>query len=340
VHEQRLAVCPATTVTGPLRVVALGGGHGLGASLRALRRAFPDAGQATVTAVVTVADNGGSSGRLREEFPGALPPGDLRMALAALCPEDSPWVPLLHHRFHSAGSLNGHAVGNLLLLGAAAEAGDEVAALGAVGELIGARGRVLPMSSVPLDIEAHVALPDGTRSTLHGQAAVAKPAGRILGLRLHPLRPPACPEAVEAIMGADAVLLGPGSWFTSVLVHLLVPGLAAALVETPARVVIALNTEADRETAGLAAADHLTLLRDTAPTLRADTVIADTSVTGRVDGRSRAAIEAATAALGARLVIEDIARRRPDGSSAGTHDPDGFAAVLRAVLGAPVKPLA
>jgi hypothetical protein len=104
--------------------------------------------------------------------------------------------------------------------------------------------------------------------------------------------------------------------------------------------VIALNTEADRETAGLAAADHLTLLRDTAPMLRADTVIADTSVTGRVDGRSRAAIEAATAALGARLVIEDIARRRPDGSSAGTHDPDGFAAVLRAVLGAPVKPLA
>lgn len=327
----------------PLRIVALGGGHGLGASLRAVCHAYPEPASASITAVVTVADNGGSSGRLRTEFPGVLPPGDLRMALTALCAEDSGWVPLLHHRFRSNGPLDGHAVGNLLLLAAAAGAEDEVAALAAVGSLIGARGNVLPMSSVPLDIEAHVALPDGTRSTLHGQAAVAKPAGRILGLRLHPFRPPACVEAVEAITDADVVLLGPGSWFTSVLVHLLVPGLAAALVGTTARVVVALNTETDRETAGLAAADHLALLHDTAPELRVDTVIADTVIADTsttAPALTGPSIEAAAAVLGARLVVADIARRGPDGRPTGTHDRDAFAAVLRAVFDGTPKPLA
>lgn len=314
----------------PLRLVALGGGHGLGAGLSALCRAFGDRGEATLSAVVTVADNGGSSGRLRGEFPGALPPGDLRMALAALCPDDSPWVPLLQHRFSSAGPLDGHALGNLLLLAAAERAPDPVSALAAVAALVGARGQVLPMSSVPLDIGAEVQLRDGSRTTLRGQAAVAKPAGRILELRLEPARPPACAEAVAAIGEADGVLLGPGSWFTSVLVHLLVPQLAAALVSTGARVVVALNTRVDRETAGLPAADHLTLLHRYAPTLRVDTVVADPSVVA--EAATRVTVTAAAAELGARLVVTEVARRCPDGSVAGVHDPDRFGAVLRALF--------
>src|SRR3954465_11585963 len=136
-----------------VRAVALGGGHGLAAPLGALGRVT-----GWVTAVVTVADDGGSSGRLRREF-GVLPPGDLRMALSALC-DDGEWGRLwrdvLQHRFASAGALHGHAMGNLLILSLWELLGDTVEGLDWVGRLLGARGRVLPMASVPLDIEATV----------------------------------------------------------------------------------------------------------------------------------------------------------------------------------------
>jgi len=315
-----------------LRVVALGGGHGLGASLRALCRAFPDQATVALTAVVTVADNGGSSGRLRTEFPAALPPGDLRMALAALCPPDSPWVPLLQHRFTSRGPLDGHALGNLLLLAAWEAAGDPVAALDTVVSLVGARGRVLPMSAVPLDVHARVRLVDGRLVTVRGQAAVARPPGRIEALAVEPADPPACPAAVAAVTEADVVLLGPGSWFTSVLVHLLVPNLAAALVATRARVVIALNVGDDGETAGLAAADQLALVHAHAPGLRVDTVLADAVLPA--DGIAAAAgdVRSAAAALGARVVVAELAGRRADGRRAAEHDSTAFADALRCVI--------
>src|SRR3954470_19950637 len=145
------------TADGP-KVVAFGGGHGLSASLAALRRVTPN-----LTAVVTVADDGGSSGRLRDELD-ALPPGDLRMALAAMAGDDdwgATWSGLLQHRFRGDGPLGGHAVGNLLLTGLAELTGDPVAALDLVGRLLGVTGRVLPMSPVPLEICAEVVGPDG-----------------------------------------------------------------------------------------------------------------------------------------------------------------------------------
>src|SRR5690625_2945918 len=141
----------------PLKVVALGGGHGLAASLRALRHVTSD-----VTAIVTVADDGGSSGRLRQEL-GVLPPGDLRMALSALCDESDwghTWSDVLQHRFSSAGPLDGHALGNLLIVSLWELLGDEVAGLDWVGKLLGADGRVLPMAAVPLEIQADVILPN------------------------------------------------------------------------------------------------------------------------------------------------------------------------------------
>ena len=137
----------------PLRVVALGGGHGLAATLRALRTFCHD-----LTAVVTVADNGGSSGRLRREL-GVLPPGDLRQALAALCRDDEwgrTWASVLQHRFESAGELHNHAVGNLLIVALWELLGGHVEGLDWVGRLLGAEGRVLPMAAVPLDIAAQV----------------------------------------------------------------------------------------------------------------------------------------------------------------------------------------
>ena len=136
-----------------MKVVALGGGHGLAASLAALRRVTRD-----ITAVVTVADDGGSSGRLRREF-GVLPPGDLRMALAALCGDDdwgTTWSKVVQHRFGGDGELGGHAVGNLLIAALWDLLGDPVAGLDWVGRLLRTAGRVLPMAAVPLDIVAEV----------------------------------------------------------------------------------------------------------------------------------------------------------------------------------------
>jgi uncharacterized cofD-like protein len=309
----------------PLRVVALGGGHGLAASLAALRRVTPD-----VTAIVTVADDGGSSGRLRREF-GVLPPGDLRMALAALCGDDSwgdTWSRVVQHRFGGSGELAGHAVGNLLLAGLWDVLGDPVAGLDWVGRLLQVTGRVLPMAAVPLEIVACVAgldaaAPDAVRE-VHGQAAVAVTTGRVRSISLVPADPPAVPEAVEAILAADWVVFGPGSWFTSVLPHLLVPSLAAALAATPARRLVALNLiPQPGETEGFSPHRHLEVLADHAPSLSSDVVLADM---GAVAG-SEDELEKAAGLLHASLVLSDVAAA--DGAR---HDPVRLAAACRDVF--------
>ncbi len=303
-------------------VTALGGGHGLFASLSALRLMSD-----RLTAVVTVADDGGSSGRLRDELD-VLPPGDLRMALAALCDDSEwgrTWSDLLQHRFRSAGTLDKHAMGNLLIVALWEQLGDTVAGLDWVGRLLGARGRVLPMASVPLVVEADVRR-DGaaTRETVVGQSRVAVTEGRIEQLRLVPADPPACPEAVEAVRAADWVVLGPGSWYSSVLVHLLVPELATALHETDARVCVTLNLAAERgETQGLTATDHLEALHRHAPGLRVDAVLADPSAVEDVDELADAA-----QAMGARLLMRQV--RRGDGTP--RHDPLRLAAAYRDVF--------
>jgi len=214
------------------RIVALGGGHGLHAMLSALRRLDAD-----LTAVVTVADDGGSSGRLRREVPGTVPPGDLRMALAALAAPDRGgqlWATTFQHRFAGEGALTGHPVGNIVLVGLTQVLGSTVAALDAMGEVLGAGGRVLPMSCEPLDIVAEVEGLEDDRAAvrrIRGQVAVAATPGRVRTVALDPPNAPGCPEAVAAIDHADLVILGPGSWFTSVLPHLMLPDIAAALVK-------------------------------------------------------------------------------------------------------------
>ena len=275
-----------------LKVVALGGGHGLHASLSALRRITTN-----LTAIVTVADDGGSSGRLRREL-GVLPPGDLRMALAALCGDDEwgkTWERVVQHRFKSEGELHGHAVGNLLIVALWELLGDPVSALDWVGRLLGAQGKVLPMATVPLDIEAEVEL-DGVITTVRGQVACALTSGRVQSISLIPPNPPVSPEAIRAISDADWVILGHGSWFTSVLPHLKVPELAKALHATRARRLVILNLAPQPgETAGFSPQKHLEVLRLHAPSLRIDTVLADTSVV--ID---LSALEKAAAALGGR----------------------------------------
>jgi uncharacterized cofD-like protein len=301
--------------------VALGGGHGLSATLSALRLMSD-----RLTAVVTVADDGGSSGRLRDEL-GVLPPGDLRMALSALCDDSDwgrTWRNVLQHRFSSSGDLDRHAVGNLLIVALWELLGDTVEGLDLVGKLLGARGRVLPMAAVPLEIEADVDDGEGGLVVVRGQSAVALTVSRIESLRIVPAAPPACPEAVAAVDAADWVVLGPGSWFTSVLPHLLVPELAAALHRTSARRVVVLNLSPDSgETAGMCAEEHLDVLHRHAPGLRVDAVIADP---GAVDDVG--VLMASADALGARVLLRQV--RVGDGSA--RHDPLRLAAALRDVV--------
>lgn len=304
-------------------IVALGGGHGLSATLSALRQITTD-----LTGIVTVADNGGSSGRLRDEF-GILPPGDLRMALSALCGDDEwgrTWARILQHRFSGEGPLGGHALGNLLLSATWDQLGDTVRGLDLVGELLRARGRVLPMSSVPLDIAAEVHLqsaPDKV-SIVRGQAQVATVRGQVLSVQLEPVDPPACPEAVQAVKDAEWVVIGPGSWFTSVMPNLLVPGLRDALVTTTAQRILVLNlVDQPGETEGLTPADHLEVLTAHAPELRLDVVIADVTVAD-----DRGTLESVAHALGAQLVTADVACH----SAGDQHDANRLAAVFREVI--------
>lgn len=303
------------------KVVALGGGHGLAATLSALRRVT-----SRLTGIVTVADNGGSSGRLRTEF-GILPPGDLRRALAALCGDDDwgrAWAEIMQHRFGGAGPLSGHPVGNLLLAALWEMEGDQVAGLDLVAELLGARGRVLPMANVPLDIEADVRDPDGSTEVVRGQAEVATTPSHIINVRLDPANPPACPQAVTALEKADWVTIGPGSWFTSVMPTLLVPSLRQALLRTPAKRALVLNLVGQPgESDHLTPEQHLEVLAAHAPDLRLDVVVADARAT-----EDPVALHEAAGSLGARLVTADV--RSPDRPD--QHDPAALAAVFRATF--------
>jgi len=311
-----------------VKVVAVGGGHGLSALLAALRRVVED-----LTAVVTVADNGGSSGRLRREF-GVLPPGDLRQALSALCGDDDwgrTWARVLQHRFVSDGDLDEHALGNLLIVTLWELLGDHVDGLDWVSRLLGAQGRVLPMAVTPLDITATVlgidpAHPDAA-TTVRGQVEVASTTGQVSAVHLDPQHPPACPEALDAVRAADWVVLGPGSWFTSVIPHLLVPELRDSLVSSPARKLVVLNlVPQPGETDGFSPERHLEVLCAHAPELALDAVLADRAAVP--DPRQ---LTSACRALGADLVVTDLAV----GDGSPRHDPARLAlAYARLLLGA------
>lgn len=310
------------------RVVALGGGHGLAATLAALRRVTDD-----ITAVVTVADDGGSSGRLRDEF-GTPPPGDLRMALAALCGDDTwgrTWERVIQHRFGGTGELAGHSLGNLLITALWEETGDIVTGLDWVGALLEAQGRVLPCATVPLTIEADVrghdpAQPDVV-SVVRGQVEVASTAGEVLALRVDPPHAQACPEAVLAIAEADALVLGPGSWFTSVITHLAMPELSQAILHSSARRIVVLNLNPQTgETSHFQSHTYLDVLRAYVPAV--DAVIAD-----RRHVEDLTMLEQRCADMGAQLLLTDVAYTAQKLS--GQHDPHRLAVAFDTVLADP-----
>ncbi|HEY7813050.1 MAG TPA: uridine diphosphate-N-acetylglucosamine-binding protein YvcK, partial [Nakamurella sp.] len=306
------------------RVVALGGGHGLFSMLSALRRLDVD-----VTAIVTVADDGGSSGRLRRDVPGVLPPGDLRMALAALAGPDADaalWGTTFQHRFSGNGALTGHPVGNIVLVGLAQVLGDPVAALDAAGRLLGARGRVLPLARRPLDLVADVTGLDEDPAAvrqIRGQVAIAATPGQVRSVTLEPADAAACDEAIEAIESADLLTLGPGSWFTSVLPHLMVRDMAAAIHRTSAHRLVVLNlVPQPGETEDFSPEQHLVVLSQHAPGLHVDTVLADVHA---VPLPQR--LKSAARRMGARLELASIAENHGP-----RHDPAALAEALARVV--------
>jgi len=294
------------------RIVCIGGGHGLSAALAAVRQITGD-----VTAVVTVADDGGSSGVLREWL-GIPAPGDLRMAIAALA-ADPARAALIQYRF-SEGDLAGHPLGNLLIAALADLRDDFVAAVDEVATIGGVRGRVLPSTPVPVrlraDIEGH---------EISGQVAIAQGPGSVQRLYLDPPDAEATPDAVEAIEGSTLTVLGPGSLFTSVLAALIVPGIGAA-VQRAARVALVLNVAQQiGETAGMDAAAHVRALLAHVPGLRLDAVLVHD---GALPGVARpvAVDDEALAQLRAPLVRADLV------ATAARHDPDKLAAALKGLL--------
>ena len=279
------------------RVVALGGGHGLAATLAAARRY---AGE--VTAIVSVADDGGSSGRLRRAL-GTPPPGDLRKCLVALGDADRVWGRAFEHRF-AEGELEGHALGNLVISGLAEVTGDFLAALAEAGRLVGAVGEVVPATRSPVVLKAQA--PGG--EDVEGQVAIGR-AGPVAGVSVVPADPEVYPQALDALARAHQVVIGPGSLFTSVLAVVAVPALREALARTRGRKVYVCNLRPQMpETAGFDVAAHVEALL--AHGVEVDVVVCDSS----------------TLPLGKPSPpVVDRRLARPDGLA---HDPARLAAVL------------
>ena len=292
-----------------MRVVALGGGRGLAVTLTALRLLGVEP-----TAVVTVADDGGSSGRLRRDL-GLLPPGDLRKAMLALADPAAEVRELFAYRFER-GDLAGHNLGNLALAALTDLRGGFMQALEEASRWLGVHGRVLPSTLVPVRLCGRV---DGR--TVEGQVAIMTATGRVESVWLEPRDPAAVPAAVLAVRDADLVLLGPGSTFTSVVPNLLVPELAAALTEA-SRLVYVCNLEAQQgETSGFAPESHLAAILDHCPGLRVATVLCQ-----RPEGEAAAAREVrAFAELGAAVVHAEVAAD----DHPGRHDAARLATALK-----------
>jgi len=293
------------------RIVCVGGGHGLFSALRAARQLTP-----SVTAVVTVADDGGSSGALRHQL-GIPAPGDLRMAIAALA-ADPEREAVIQYRFKE-GELAGHPLGNLLIAALADLRGDFALAVEEVAKLAGVVGRVVPSTTAPVRLRADVG---GVR--VAGQVAIAQGPGAVDHIWLEP-EAHGHPDAIEELEQADLVVLGPGSLFTSVIAALLPEGIVPA-VSRAQRVALVLNlAQQNGETLGLDAAGHVEGLLRHCAGLRLDAVLAHEGSWARI-ARPVKADGDSLAGLRAPLVRADL---RGPGSA---HDPDKLASTLKGLL--------
>jgi len=296
------------------RVVAIGGGHGLAATLRGIRTYA-----AQIDAVVSVADDGGSSGVLRSWYE-TTPPGDIRRAIDALADPNSPLSGALEWRF-DRGALRGHPIGNLLMLALAENAADFATGVKQLAALAGCVGNVYPAAMCPLVLTAEVQGVDARVRTVRGQVAISTIPGVIREVGIEPADAPVCPGAIDAIMRADQCVFAPGSLFTSLLPALLVPEIRDAVNSTDAEVIYLCNLgQQIPETEGMAAPDHVEALLHHGVRVDAVVVQHDGEMTMSADR---------FASRGVEVIHADIAR--PNGMA---HDPDKVARVLASRTGA------
>lgn len=239
-----------------VKVVAIGGGTGLPAVLRGLKPHTSN-----ITAVVTVADDGGSSGRLRRDL-GVLPPGDLRNNIAALADDENLMTRLFQYRFDT-GDLGGHAFGNLFITALSGVTGSIEQALVETERVLNIQGRVLPATLDDVNLSASVCLPDGRTFRVEGESRISASGGRVQQIELIPPAAEACAQSIQAILDADLVVIGPGSLFTSIIPNLLVRGINEALRASRAYKIYICNVATQPgETDGFTVADHVVALED------------------------------------------------------------------------------
>jgi uncharacterized cofD-like protein len=246
------------------KIVVLGGGTGLSTLLRGLKTY-----SANITAIVTVADDGGSSGRLRREI-GVLPPGDIRNCLAALADEEKLLTELFQYRFRAGEGLNGHSFGNLFLTVMSEVTGDLEQAIAASSKVLAIRGQVLP--STLSDMRLWAELADGR--IIEGESNITEAAGKIVRIGCTPANPPALPKALQAIAEADYIVMGPGSLYTSIIPNLLVPDIAAAIARSKVpRVYVCNIMTQPGETDGFTVSDHIRTIDEVCGTPLFDVVL-------------------------------------------------------------------
>lgn len=312
------------------RIVAIGGGTGLSALLRGLKTYTRN-----ITAIVTVADDGGSSGRLREEL-GILPPGDFRNNIAALARDEALMTQLLQYRFGEGqigerSVLRGHAFGNLLLAALVGLTGSFEEALRSAQRVLAIRGRVLPSTLDPVTLMADVVTAEGRHQIVAGESAIPKTGGKIEQVFLDPMEARAYPAAVRAIFQADLIVIGPGSLFTSILPNLLVPDLAGALASAPARKVYVCNVATQAgETDGFDVADHVAVLHQHVSPHCIDVVLANENVGVPLEPGSQTVFVQPAAMAEAQVAVKLV--DLVDETRPWRHDSDKLAAELIKLL--------
>jgi len=318
-------VVPATRLeeilldpSGP-KVVAIGGGHGLAITLEAVQ-----AYASEITAVVAVADDGGSSGRLTSGL-GIPPPGDIRRCLLALTPEPSVFSELFAYRF-SAGDIEDHSLGNLLLAAMTDLTGDFASAVDLAGQMLRAVGRVVPAANEPAELKAVIG---GVE--VSGQALITKSKGGISAMEVGPVGLTANPVALEAMAAADQIVLGPGSLYTSLMAVLLVPGVADAWKASNSKRVFVLNLIGqDGETLGMSGADHLAALSKIAGIEGPGTVVSHVGELAVPPGLMAVSVEQDEASAWSWQVVHSDVADQEDGWPA--HEPMALGRVLAELI--------
>jgi uncharacterized cofD-like protein len=265
------------------KIVAIGGGHGLATLLRGLKLYSRN-----LTAVVTVADDGGSSGRLRESF-GILPPGDIRNCLAALSNDEQMLTQLFQYRFSSAGELEGHSFGNLFITALADITGSFESAVAESGKVLSVSGGVLPSTLHDVKLVADMQLPDlPIQVRVQGESRIPKMAGKVRRIWLEPNNAPAYPPVIKAILNADMIIVGPGSLYTSLLPNLLVQDLIGAIRASRAVKVYVCNIVTQSgETETFSASDHVSVLEDHVGDRLFDVVLCNDNFQGQLSGHDQ-----------------------------------------------------